>query len=427
MRDHNHDHDRCLAQAMAETPQCADLHEHPQGGVSRRWLLTAAGLAGGGGLALGGLPALPAAANPDDLPGGAGWRPDRDDQRFTLVVMPDTQYLFDNDRVHPAPLDASLRWILENSREENIVFLTHLGDMTQNGLVSDFAAIGKSFEVLDRAHADYSVLAGNHDINSGTDDQRGNTPYLQAFGPQRFSRSSTFGGASPDGYNTYHVFRAAGRQWLVLALDWRPSATGIAWAQSVIDKHPKLPVIVTTHEIAFADDAGEAHLSDFGRQLWDNLIVKNDQIFLTLNGHFWPPGRTVLKNNAGHDVHVHITNYQDRYFGGGAMIRTYRFDLSRKTIDVRTFSPYMQSIAEERRSSWSGWRSNSPIRPTRSACRSTSARGSTASTRCRCAVRARRAPWWCPGRWRTGGSMAPPTAPRCCRARSATSRATATT
>jgi hypothetical protein len=350
MRDHIHDHDQCLAQAMAETPECADLHEHPRGGVSRRRLLAAAGLAGGSGLALGALPSRPAAADAGHSRGSADWRPDHDDQRFTLVVMPDTQYLFDADRVHPAPLDASLRWVLENSGEQNIVFLSHLGDLTQNGLASDVAAISKSFEVLDRAHADYSVLAGNHDIDPGTDDQRGSSPYLRAFGPQRFARSSTFGGASPDGYNTYHVFRAAGRQWLVLALDWRPSAKGIAWAQSVIDQHPKLPVIVTTHEIAFADDSGEAHLSDFGRQLWDSLIARNDQIFLTLNGHFWPPGRTVLPNNAGHDVHVHIANYQDRYFGGSAMIRTYTFDLARKTIDVRTLSPYMRSIPDDRRS-----------------------------------------------------------------------------
>ena len=345
MRDH--DHDRCLAQAMAETPQCGDLHEHPDGGVSRRWLLTAAGLAGGG-LALGALPPRPAAAGaaPADP---SSWRPNHDDVRFTLVVMPDTQYLFDADRVHPAPLDASLRWILDHAEAENIVFLAHLGDLTQNGLPSDFAAIGQSFGMLDRSGADYSVLAGNHDINSSTNDQRGDSPYLQTFGPARFASSGTFGGASPDGYNTYHVFRAAGRQWLVLALDWRPSAKGIAWAQSVIDQHPRLPVILTTHEIAFADDDGEAHLSDFGRQLWDGLIARNDQIFLTLNGHFWPPGRTVLSNAAGHDVHVHITNYQDRYYGGSAMIRTYRFDLARQTIDVRTFSPYFLAVPDEQR------------------------------------------------------------------------------
>jgi hypothetical protein len=37
----------------------------------------------------------------------------------------------------------------------------------------------------------------------------------------------------------------------------------------------------------------------------------------------------VLKNDAGHGVHVHIVNYQDRHHGGAGMIRLYVFDLVR--------------------------------------------------------------------------------------------------
>ena len=173
-----HDHAECLAHALSERPHCADLHSHPGGGISRRRLLTGAGAAGAGALVTAALP-VPAAHAED-----AGvWRPDPADLRFTLVVMPDMQYLFDDDRVHPAPLDASLRWVLAHAREENIVFLAHLGDVTQNGLPGDVAAASRSFAVLDRAHAAYSVLAGNHDVDPGTNDQRGDTPYLRAFGP----------------------------------------------------------------------------------------------------------------------------------------------------------------------------------------------------------------------------------------------------
>jgi len=337
----DHDHDACLAQALAATPRCADLHTHTERpSMSRRGLLRAAGLAG---VAASVVQLPPAAATAAPAP--VTWQPDAGSERFTLVVMPDTQYLFDEDRGDPAPLEASLRWILDHGTQENVVFLAHLGDLTQNGLPSEFDQIGAAFGVLDRSGAGYSVLAGNHDVRSSTDDQRGDTPYLQTFGPQRFTGTPTFGGASPDGYNTYHVFRAGGWEWLLLALDWRPSAAGIAWAQSVIDAHPRTPVILTTHELAFADDAGDAHLSDFGRHLWDALIARNDQIFLTLNGHFWPAGRAVLRNDAGHDVHVHVTNYQDRYYGGAAMIRLYHFDLARKTIDAQTISPYFLSVA----------------------------------------------------------------------------------
>ena len=53
----------------------------------------------------------------------------------------------------------------------------------------------------------YSVLAGNHDVKSSTDDQRGRTPYLDAFGPQRFRGCRPSAGPRPDGYNTFHLFR----------------------------------------------------------------------------------------------------------------------------------------------------------------------------------------------------------------------------
>ncbi len=300
-------------------------------GLSRRTLL---GVAGAGALGAA-LPAGPAVATSPRR------RPDTDSPRFTVAVIPDTQYLFDRDRGDSAPLDATLKYLVDAASEQNIVFVSHLGDLVENALASELAEISRSFRVLDRHRAGYSVLAGNHDIDSRTDDQRGPSPYLDEFGPDRFRRLPTFGGATPDGYNTWHRFRAAGRDWLVFALDWRPSDKTLAWAQGVLDRHPRLPVILTTHDLAEADATGQAELSTHGRRLWDGLIARNDQIFLTLNGHYWPPGRAVLRNDAGNDVHVHITNYQDRYYGGSAMIRLYHFDLARDTIDVETFSPWL--------------------------------------------------------------------------------------
>ncbi|WP_433723690.1 LamG-like jellyroll fold domain-containing protein [Actinoplanes sp. CA-051413] len=279
-------------------------------------------------------PAVPlltgsAAQAADKTRGGTG-------ERFALAVLPDTQYLFDADSADPAPLRETFRYLLD---QREVVFMTHLGDVTEHGTAAELGLAGECFRRLD-GRLPYSVLAGNHDVNSSTDDQRGDSAYLKAFGPHRFARMPTFAGASADGYNSAHLLTAGGRQWLVLALDWRISDRGLAWAQSILDKHRRVPAIVTTHDLAYADDAGVAALSAHGQRLWDRLIKGNDQIFLTLNGHYWPPGRTVLKNDAGHDVHVHITNYQDRYYGGAGMIRTYTFDLARDTIDVETFAPW---------------------------------------------------------------------------------------
>ncbi|MDQ0584539.1 LamG-like jellyroll fold domain-containing protein [Streptomyces rishiriensis] len=310
-------------------------HAHEQGeaaraGAGRRGFLRATALLGAAATA--GL-ALPATAEATS----ATWRPDPESRRFTLAVMPDTQYLFDGPSIDRAPVEASLRHLLDQGAHDNLVFLSHLGDLTQNGAKDEVGAISEAFGLLDRRGIGYSVLAGNHDVRASTTDQRGATPYLDAFGPQRFQGRPTFGGASPDGYNTFHLFRAGGREWMVLALDWRLSEKGYAWAADVLARHPRTPVVLTTHELVVGDDS----LSAYGQQLWDRLIEDHDQIFLTLNGHYWPAGRATRENAAGHEVHLHLTNYQNRYFGGAAMIRLYRFDLDRNVIDVETVSPWI--------------------------------------------------------------------------------------
>jgi hypothetical protein len=348
-------------------PRTADIDGDGIAASSRRTFLHRAGVLGAGAAAAGLLvdtPAYAASGGSDGRGGGTDddpygltamtpvprgrWSPDPESPRFTVIVMPDTQYMFDEDRIHPVPMEASFRYVLDpagraGGSDENIVFLAHLGDVTNNGLAEEYAAATKVFDMLDRAGASYGVLAGNHDVRG--DDQRGGTPYLDTFGPARARKTPGYHSSSPDGYNTAHIFAAGGRKWMLLSLDWRMSAKGFAWANAVIADNPTLPVIVTTHEIVGSDDNGTAGLSDYGQQMWDGLIKDNDQIFLTLNGHYWPPGSTVMKNSAGNDVQLHITNYQDRYYGGAGMIRSYRFDLDRGVVDVATFSPWIRELA----------------------------------------------------------------------------------
>jgi hypothetical protein len=352
-----------------------DRPSHEHGGQSRRGFLRNAALAGAGAAAAGvgatALGATPAAAAEGaNLAQAArsgrktgAWRPDATALQFTLAVMPDTQFLYwgSQDSVNRTPQEESFRYIIDNSGtpDNNIVFMVHLGDLTEDADPSSFQEVDKAFALLDSHGAAYSVLAGNHDVSG--DDSRGDTPYLRTMGPQRFRRSKTFAGADTTGYNTAHVFQAAGRSWLVLALDWRTTDQGFAWANEVIKAHPKMPVILTSHDIVASpyddnvfpyesgDPENNAVLSGYGQTVWDKLIKDNDQVFLTLNGHYWPPGRTTAKNASGNDVHMHITNYQNRYFGGGGMIRLYHFDLVRNTIDVETINPWILAQRPESR------------------------------------------------------------------------------
>ncbi|GAB3952862.1 LamG domain-containing protein [Kribbella albertanoniae] len=310
--------------------------EQQYDGTSRRRLLQAGALGAGAVVAGGVLDGGAASATTSSY----GGRVDTEHPRFTVAVVPDTQYQFDQDRGDSAPLTATFEYLVEQRSAENVVFVAHLGDVVENALASEFAQADPVFKVLDRARMPYSVLAGNHDIDGSKDDSRGDSPYLRTFGPQRFRRMATYGGSTANGYNSYHVFRAAGRQWLLLAMDWRPSDASFAWARAVIAAHPRMPVILTIHDLVYAD-SGVAEFSDHGKRVWDQLVKDNDQIFLTLNGHFWPSGRLTRQNTAGHDVHMHLANYQDRYYGGSGMVRLYHFDLARNTIDVETIAPWI--------------------------------------------------------------------------------------
>ncbi|MEU3185465.1 LamG-like jellyroll fold domain-containing protein [Streptomyces sp. NPDC006923] len=324
------------------------MSETSNPGPGRRALLQAAIAAPVAGAAVTGLSGQRAWASTASKPGSGSHRFDEESPRFALAVLPDTQYLFDADSADPAPLKETFTYLVSEREKANIAFMTHLGDVTEHGTEEEIALAADTFRTI-HGKVPYSVLAGNHDI-AGADDQRGDSAYLREFGPRRFASMPTFGGSSPDGYNSYHVLRAAGREWLVLALDWRASEKGLTWAQGVLDAHRTLPAVLTTHDIASADSGdGRAQLSGNGQVLWDRLIRGNDQIFLALGGHYWPPGRTVLTNDAGHDVHVHITNYQDRYYGGAGMVRLYSFDLARDTVDVETFSPWFLARDPEKR------------------------------------------------------------------------------
>lgn len=281
----------------------------------------------------------------------------QDDAPFTLAVIPDTQrYAAWN----PAVFEAQTRWIADHAAERRIVFTVHLGDITENDTVpAEWEAASGALQILDNAGLHYLVVAGNHDIvNEVPDTERdlSQEVFLDYFPVSRDEAMPTFGGASATAYNRYHIFSGGAQEFLVLGLDYRVSGQTLDWAQSVLDAHPTLPVILVSHDIVTSvcelgdescHDGGG--LTENGKFLWENFIRRNDQIFLTINGHSWPPERLTLLNDAGRAVHLILTNYQAEYYGGNGHLRLLEFDLAHNVIRATTFSPWVMQKAENRR------------------------------------------------------------------------------
>ena len=281
--------------------------------------------------------------------------------RFTLGVLPDTQFysrygtpaagdIF-GSRYGSNPFDAQTQFLATHQDELNTEFVTHLGDLV------DEAEDRQSWDVASRAMThledaglDYSVLPGNHDYHVFEDGRSAFDTYFpesRAAGNstfvQRFQAPGIYGESSDQPVDSEaHIFEAEGQKYLVLALGWRANDETIAWAQSMIDANPTLPVILSAHEISNIDGQGNVFYSEsYGEHLWDALIRKNDQIFLTIAGHHHGAGYHLSTNDAGHEVINILQDYQMSYLGGNGLTGMLQFDLSGNKLDMTAFSPWV--------------------------------------------------------------------------------------
>ena len=176
-----------------------------------------------------------------------------------------------------------------------------------------------------------------------------------------------YGGSTENGLNNWIIFEGAGRKFLVIGFEVEPSAATLAWAQSVIDSHPDLPVIVATHSyIDVSDDeSGQGrflgrHYREDGlapKEIHENFILKNKNIFMVLCAHASSgdncENSRIDTNEAGYPVYTLLSDFQsrnhiieDRYpeykgkkrWCGDGWLRLMNFDFNSKQIHVETWS-----------------------------------------------------------------------------------------
>lgn len=332
-------------------------------------------------LPVGGSLLLSACSSDDDdpaAPGTSGTQPQPQPQpepppqpvnisSFAVAVLPDTQfysrYATDAEnqqfmrKYGSEPFKAQTQWVADHSKSLGIPFLIHLGDVVdQQSKPDQWKVAGAAMAILEDAKVPYSILAGNHDVildrdyvdassqGSATDAQRNlaNEPYLKTFSADRAKNQATFGGRDPSGFHEYHVFEAEGQKIMVLSLSWRISDDALTWANQVIRANPSLPVILVNHQLLNIDKDGVTPLEvPYGLMLWDKLIRDNDQIFMTLNGHYHGAARLTKTNAFGNAVEEMVVDYQMAYQGGNGLMRLYEFDLSNNEIRVLSFSPWV--------------------------------------------------------------------------------------
>lgn len=260
---------------------------------------------------------------------------------WTLVMMPDTQFYSERQDWTDEYFRPQTQWVRDHKTSDNIRFLTHVGDVVQHGSsTTEWQRADSAMDLLNGI-VPYSVTAGNHDYDADNNHASANN-FKTYFGSSRYAGQSWYGGSSPDQLNHYQIFQAEGRTYLHLNVEWQPRASSVAWIQSVIDAHPTLPMILTTHSYLNTsghsnDTVGTGYLS--GAQMYQQIVRPNPQIFLTFNGHYTGERNQTSMNDENLPVLEVLADYQGYAEGGQGYMRLLKFVPQSDRIEVKSYSP----------------------------------------------------------------------------------------
>lgn len=275
---------------------------------------------------------------------------------WTLAVLPDTQVY--SLRV-PGLFDLQTDWVLRNAGRLDVKYVLHLGDIVNNNTAMEWERARAAMSRLD-GKVPYAMVPGNHDYGPSGDASTRHTLMNDYFPFDKLSSFEGFGGAMEEGKldNTWHLFEAGGREWIILALEWGPRDETIEWANQVMADHPDRVGILVTHAYMNNNDRRYDHTDtehpqhynphDYrtpggvndGQELWDKLVSKHDFAF-TLNGHVLGDGTGYLasKNDTGTTTHQMLSNYQMRQLGGEGYLRIFEFFPDGQTVRIHSYSP----------------------------------------------------------------------------------------
>jgi hypothetical protein len=258
--------------------------------------------------------------------------------QFTLVLLPDTQfYTAQSSGGRNAMFKVQTQWCVDNRASRNIAAVAHLGDVTDNDVTVEWMRADTAMKILEdpgtTGLADgipYVMNFGNHDDNAG------GTLFSQYFSVSRFSGRGYYGGHyGSNNDNSYILFSAAGRDFIILSLRYRPAAEVLTWADGVLAANPNRLGIVVSHSLI---SAGGAWMTG-GQETYDALKDRPNLILMVC-GHYAEPEARRTDVFEGRTVHTLLSDYQGYPSGGNGYLRIMEFVPAFNTVRVRTYSPY---------------------------------------------------------------------------------------
>jgi hypothetical protein len=284
---------------------------------------------------------------------------------FTVVAIPDTQYYSEGAAARAntvtvqqliGTFGAQTQWAVDNRVARNIAFVSHMGDIVENGNFSGnpvqwqraSAAMGNLENPVTTLLANgmpYGIAPGNHDIDPiGAYDTGSTAFYNEYFGTTRFENRPYYGGHyGTDNTNSYYLFSASGLDFIVIhmAYDTTPNAAILDWADALLKANPQRRAIVSSHSII--GQGNPATFSGQGLAIY-NALKDNPNFFLMLCGHIHAEG---FRSDTfeGRTVYSLLSDYQGLINGGNGFLRTLTFSPANNRIRIESWSPTLNRAA----------------------------------------------------------------------------------
>ncbi len=227
---------------------------------------------------------------------------------YAFVIIPDQQVM---TYYYPETLTNMYEWIADQIEPENVQMILNLGDMTETNSISDWTRAKAAYDII-AGKAPFMFVPGNHDYEGGGGNQsssRDSANMNTYFPLSMFREMETYGGSyseamglADDSSNTWQTLEVNGNKYLLVALEFGPRDSVLAWAGDVIAAHPDHQTIVFTHGYLGAEGehldgtiSGSPTKYNFvhsdtdpandGDGVWDKLISKYENIVMVLSGH----------------------------------------------------------------------------------------------------------------------------------------------
>ena len=317
-------------------------------------------------------------------------------REFTYVVFGDTQdYIQQSDKSYANPSFVSrVDWILEQSGQRTIKFVTHLGDVVNvPSEEREWLLATNQLERLREANIPCAFAPGNHDLTWG--DTTPITDHLDSydlsgwlshgsfdgFKGRQYSKLSDINDRYSDreaqhaleisdvagrGANSYQLLTHLGENFIFIHLQCSIPTNVLKWVDGVLDQYYDRLAIIVEHEglgdvnamLPFNSEADRLNMgrmranrftsngSTSAQYQWERCFSRHSNVLMILSGHENEllSGIRTSRGLYGNDVVEINQTYPEISYSD--WLRTYVVNTERKTITVHTYSPYQKRLCD---------------------------------------------------------------------------------